>query len=191
VHVFAFGLHDLAERPREYSSGSYPFGGNFWVRALVFSGGLRYSEHIGPAPQKRLMGSETTFLRSLEKAGHRMFYVPDAVVGHRIQSQELNKKMIIRRAVRLGRSNPHVYGLPDADLLKRSRTRWLTKRLHQIARACLVEARAVVTTRESKRFERRCAARRAIALQLEAIRLSLDEQKAVRYVCISTRVAPP
>jgi glycosyltransferase involved in cell wall biosynthesis len=189
IQVFAFALHDRGNQTVAYEPGDYPYGPNMWVRSSVFAHGLRYNERIGPQPRKRLMGSETTFLMALASGGHRMLYIPEAVVGHRVQARELNRKMVARRAARLGRSNPHVYGLPDVHLLARSRTRWLMRRALKIARACLVELRAAGTRSESKRFERRCAARQAIALHTEAIKLAFAKPDRPRDAPLHSRVA--
>jgi hypothetical protein len=190
IQIFAFALHDLGSETHPYEPGTYPFGPNMWVRASVFSRGLRYNERIGPQPKKRLMGSETTFLRALERAGHEMLYVPDGVVGHRIQARELNKKIVARRAARLGRSSPHVFGLPDESLLSASPLKWTAKRLFLIARAYMIRLKAVMTLEECKRFERDCAGRASCALHSEAIRLAFMRTLAKNSAAIHSNGAP-
>lgn len=107
-HTVAFAVHDLGDAERPYLPNSYPFGPNLWVRSSIFSNNFRYNENLGPRPNNRLMGSETSFLIGLANRGMLPVYVPAAVVKHRVQAGELNKRGLMRRAFRFGRSQPHL-----------------------------------------------------------------------------------
>ena len=80
------------------------FGPNMAVRSSVFAAGFRFSETVGPDETRRMyaMGGETEFLRRVEAAGYRGWFVPEAVVGHIIRPEQLEEQWILKRAYRYG-----------------------------------------------------------------------------------------
>jgi L-malate glycosyltransferase len=83
------------------------------VRAEVFKGGYQFDETIGPKGANYAMGSESEFLRRMDKAGFRAWHCRDAVVEHIIRSFQMNKEWVLARAVRYGRGQ---YRLAAKDL---------------------------------------------------------------------------
>lgn len=172
IQAIAFGLKSFGDETIQYDSGSYQGGANLWVHSSVFSGGLRYNEGFGPLPRIRIMGSETTFLIELENVGYLRLYVPTSIVSHRVQKSEVNRRVVARRAQRMGRSMPHIYGIPDAELYEQHHLRWYARRLREISKALAVWCRAAMTKESGKRFERLCWGRMTLGASVEAMRLS-------------------
>jgi len=93
--------------PTDQPSGpvhaSQIWGANMVVRRRVFEAGHRFNETVGPAAGEYIMGSETEFSGRVEKAGHRAWFVADAVVAHIIRPHQMQPDWIVQRAYRLGR----------------------------------------------------------------------------------------
>ncbi|MDH3348190.1 MAG: glycosyltransferase family 2 protein [Desulfobulbaceae bacterium] len=120
--------HDWTDQECFYDiSTSYPFGPNYWVRKEIFvDGGRRFNEQIGPNPKKRIMGSETSFLKRLaETDKFKIFHSPDAIVGHYIEKESLTQDFLVTRAKTFGRSMPHLYGIYHNKLYRNSYYLWI------------------------------------------------------------------
>lgn len=79
------------------------FGPNMAVRPSRITPHTRFDEHIGPDGGRLFpMGSETEFLRRLERAGARAWHAPNARVEHMIRREEMEWDAIISRAYRHG-----------------------------------------------------------------------------------------
>ena len=80
------------------------FGPNMAVCSTVFAAGHQFSETIGPDQSRTTyaMGGETEFLRRVEAAGYRSWFVPEAVVRHIIRPEQLDERWILQRAYRYG-----------------------------------------------------------------------------------------
>ena len=80
------------------------FGPNMAVRRGVFEAGFRFSEAVGPDESRRLyaMGGETEFLRRVEAAGYKGWFVPEALVGHIVRPLQLTEDWILARGYRYG-----------------------------------------------------------------------------------------
>jgi glycosyltransferase involved in cell wall biosynthesis len=100
-----YGLTD-AHRAEGHALPTEIWGGNMAVRGELFRAGHRFSESVGPAAGQYIMGSEVEFTCRLAAAGHRCWFVPQAVVAHIIRQEQLARDWIIQRAYRLGR---HMY----------------------------------------------------------------------------------
>jgi len=79
-----------------------PFGPNFMVRATAMRF-TRYNEAIGPLGEDYVSGSETELLLRLMRAGHKIIYVPGAVVDHVVRPDQLGIPWLLGRSYRLGR----------------------------------------------------------------------------------------
>ena len=79
------------------------FGPNYAVRNSVFAQGMRFDPAIGPSGASYAMGSETEFLMRLGRAGHKAYFVSEAVVEHFIRKEQIDKSWVLERAVRWGR----------------------------------------------------------------------------------------
>lgn len=134
IQMLGFAIHDYEDSERPYKSGQYPFGGNFWVRREVFEAGHVYNEAVGPRPQNRIMGSETSFLKRLTDEGHGIVYSPDVVVGHHIQPCQMSMSSILKRAYRWGRAIARMRPLCRRALLHKHPVLWRLVRKGAIAR---------------------------------------------------------
>ena len=129
VRQIGFAEHDLGPEVKAYQDGAKPSGPNFWVRGTIFWEGVRYDESIGPRPgQKFGMGSESELLFRLAAAGKKGIYIPSATVGHHVQVCLLNKKNMLKRAIRFGKGNAHSRGIPDPNKLEVIPWRWRMRR---------------------------------------------------------------
>lgn len=98
--------HDRGEQPHLYPEKTTPIGVNFWVRKEIFTKhGFRYDGKIGPTPKikKRIMGSETSFLLMLKKAGFHIQYIPGDSVGHYVTPDQITRTYVLNRARTHGR----------------------------------------------------------------------------------------
>ena len=94
-------------------------GPNMLVRTSVFKSGARFDGAIGPRGSSYPMGSETEFVLRLGAQGHRGWHAQSAIVEHFVRAEQMDKRWIMRRAVRWGRGrhriNPDVrscWGIP-------------------------------------------------------------------------------
>jgi len=72
----------------------FPSGNHFWFRRSVLAGGARFP-HVWT--------TEPHFIVTLRALGHRGVFVPQAVIGHRIQPELVDARKLLARAHRLGR----------------------------------------------------------------------------------------
>ena len=168
VQMFGFSLHDFGEETREYEPGVYPFGPNFWIRRKIVEQGHKYDERVGPRPANRIMGSETTFLRDIQKAGFKQLYYPQASVLHRISGSGCSAAVVKTRAFRLGRGEIYVSGLPRPALLASSRFLWDTYILMKLIAAILIRLCATLSFSRQTRLLREVSALRMMGNALES-----------------------
>lgn len=124
IRIVGFAWHHYGEQEVFYQPPACPFGGNYWVRRSVFQEVRRFDESIGPRPTDRIMGSETSFLLELQRAGLQMLYCPTAVVRHRIQPKECCIPALRRRGFTFGRGQIRLHGWHRRQVLARSRVLW-------------------------------------------------------------------
>ncbi len=94
------------------------YGPNMAVRGRVLAAGARFEPGIGPDGTRRFgMGSESEFLRRMERLGHRAHFCADAVVGHQVEPAQMTSSSVIARAHRYG------FGLAMMDRQSASRSR--------------------------------------------------------------------
>ena len=133
-----YGRLDLGNEPRPFPPGRYPAGANFWVRREIFDNGLRYDERFGPAHDQRLEASEVSLLAGLARDGEAVQYIPDAKLGHRIESHQLSLAFVRQRAWQCGRTGPHLNGISLTRLYRRSPMLWRIARSLSTARYALI-----------------------------------------------------
>lgn len=171
VQAFAFSRHDLGEYEMPYPPKRFPFGTNMWVRRAVFERGERFDESIGPRPDRRIMGSETTFLKRLADAGSEIVYLPASRVAHRVQSGLVSLPGVRRKAVWFGRQGPHLHGIPRRELLARSPAAWRAIRLVALLWGFALRAGSLLTISARSRALRDLRGIARIAYNREALRL--------------------
>jgi glycosyltransferase involved in cell wall biosynthesis len=111
--------------PEGLQTGPIPadqiWGPNMAVRTKVFEAGHRFNEAVGPAAGQYIMGSETEFSGRVEKAGHKAWFVAEAVVEHIIRPHQMEADWIVQRAYRLGRGwyrHERTLFKPDTPLVR-------------------------------------------------------------------------
>jgi glycosyltransferase involved in cell wall biosynthesis len=175
IQAFAFARHDLGHVEWEYTGKMYPFGPNLWVRKAVLDQGFRYDENIGPRPKHRIMGSETKFLRDLAMAGYVMLYCPQASVQHRIQSKECAVRAVQFRAIRLGRGEVHLSGVPYPRLREKCRLVWTTYLLLKVGYAFALWVGSCLAWSSTGRLRRAVDALRVMGNTLESLYVSINQ----------------
>ena len=125
IQAIGYSRHDLGDNETPYDPPPRPFGPNFWVRKQVFEKVPSFDETIGPHPTERIMGSETSFLLALEKAGFRMLYCPSVKVQHRILPKECAIAALRRRGYRFGRGQVRLRGWHRRETYARNKLFWL------------------------------------------------------------------
>jgi glycosyltransferase involved in cell wall biosynthesis len=171
VDSVVFSRHRPLLCEGSYPDEKLPFGPNFWLRRQLLDKGFRYNEAVGPRPTNRIMGSESSFLKQLRDAGHRAWYVPNAIVGHRIDPQYLDRRLALRRGFRLGRSQPHLSGLPRQALFMRSEVTWACLQVLGLAKYGMKLARWSIGRQGPARFERQLHALMGVGAKYECLRL--------------------
>ena len=76
-----------------------PLGLNLSFRAEVARVIGGFNTYLGPAGgEQQLCREDTDFIRRAQAAGFRVFYDPDVVVSHHVESERVNGEAIIRMA---------------------------------------------------------------------------------------------
>ena len=79
------------------------WGPNMAVRSRVFEKGFRFDENIGPAAGQYTMGSEVEFTCRVAREGYQSWFLSEAVVGHMIRPNQMDRNWIVKRAYRFGK----------------------------------------------------------------------------------------
>lgn len=83
------------------------WGPNMAVRRSVFEEGHRFNEKVGPAAGQYTMGSETEFTCRVAAEGFNCWFLREAVVGHQIRVNQMEREWIVKRAFRFGKAKYH------------------------------------------------------------------------------------
>ncbi|MDO3379731.1 glycosyltransferase [Geoalkalibacter halelectricus] len=98
-----FGLHSLGEKEMPYRDNLLPYGANMAVRREIFEKGYNFNPSVGPNGEKVYrMGSETEFLKRLERDGYIPIFLPKAVVEHQIRREQMDMRWVAERSFRSG-----------------------------------------------------------------------------------------
>ena len=168
-----YGLHDRGEEETLYPRGQvFPCGANYWIRRELVASGRRFDASIGPRPKRRYMGSETSFMHGLIRAGHDIVHIPSAVVGHCIQADALTPQYVRQRAWRRGKSSPHATGqLAHAELSARHPVIWRAVRVLSLARWAFRYLLANLSWSSSARVAGSVSPMMGMSRDLESLRL--------------------
>lgn len=92
----------------EMNSGELPahhiWGANMAIRAKIFTDVGMFNVKVGPdGSESYAMGSETDFLRRVERLGYKAWFDSNASIGHQIRVHQLERKWALQRYYRQGR----------------------------------------------------------------------------------------
>lgn len=97
------GHHYLGNTVRSYPKSKYPFGGNMAFRRQVFDQFGFFDTNLGRKGSQLKASEEKEFFNRLNHEIER-YYVPDAMLYHRVNADRLTKAYIRRQALGLGQS---------------------------------------------------------------------------------------
>jgi glycosyltransferase involved in cell wall biosynthesis len=78
-------------------------GGNFAVRASAVAEQGGFDSLIGPQPGSYIMGNEAEFIERLGGAGHKAWWIADAMTEHIVRPEQVSREWVLRRAIKFGR----------------------------------------------------------------------------------------
>ncbi len=133
IQSFGFAVQDYSQHECVYEKKDYPFSPNFWVRRKVLENKL-FNEKIEWHPKNRIMATETTFFKDLVEDGYRIVYCPKAVVGHKINPDQLTIKSILKRSYSCGRGLAYIRTFCKSEMLNDSPLLWYAIRYAAITR---------------------------------------------------------
>lgn len=175
---YGLGLHEYGAQDREYPSGVTGLGANWWVRRGVLAGGRRFDESIGPVGGSVIMGEDSAFMKGLLRDGHRIVFVPKAMVRHRIQRKLVTPLAIMRRAFSLGRGGPHVGGVCQPKLLERFPIAWYGKRSLVLSWSTLRYLVSYLGLSSESAVAMRLSAAEAVGYNLESLAIARRSKRA-------------
>jgi len=143
IQQFGYAANSYSDSECFYEKNQYPTSGNFWIRRELMSNGRRFDESIAWHPKSRIMATETVFLQRLCQEGYKMFYTPDAVVGHKISPEQLTLRYLMKRAYSWGRGQAYLRPLCRGELLVRYPMFWRLIRIGAIFRLILSMALSI------------------------------------------------
>ena len=174
IQQFGFAAYEYADSECFYVADQYPSSANFWIRRELIGNGRRFDESIAWCPGSRIMATETTFLQGLSQDGYRMFYTPQAVVGHKITAEQLGLIYLIKRAYSWGRGVAHIRPLCRRSLLDKHPGLWRLIRVGAIVRLALNMAASVVPAVLNKP-QKSIQAMQWIGYNVESMRIARGE----------------
>jgi glycosyltransferase involved in cell wall biosynthesis len=98
------GHHDLGDSIKPYPTSQFPFGGNMAFKREVFSTFGVFNTELGRIGKDLKASEEKEFFRRLQDRQTDIYYVPDAMLYHRVNKSRLTKEYIRRQAIGLGES---------------------------------------------------------------------------------------
>lgn len=97
------GYHDLGDSIRKYPSNKYPFGGNMAFRREVFDRYGMFNTSLGRKGAQLTASEEKEFYRRI-RGDEAIYYIPGALLYHRVSRERLTESYIRKQAVGLGKS---------------------------------------------------------------------------------------
>jgi len=79
------------------------YGGNFTIRREVFATAGEFDPELGRKGRVNMGGEDTEFYRRLLSSGHRIRWVPEAIIHHRIRADKLRRTYFLDLHHRQGR----------------------------------------------------------------------------------------
>lgn len=113
------GHHDLGDRRKAYPPGKYPFGGNMGFRKSLLDETGYFNTNLGRKGDELNAAEEKELFQRIRKLSAQVYYLPDAFLHHRVDSNRLTLAYIRRQALGLGRSMKlHLQDAPFSLFLK-------------------------------------------------------------------------
>lgn len=162
-----YAQHNYSDSDVKYAPGDYPIGPNFWLRAEIFTTfKRRYDSKIGPIPdtRKRVMGSETSFLKALSENGFEIQYIAGCSVGHYVTDDQMTPDYVRNRAKTYGRFRARVSpGFDKEKLYEKSVFLWKMGKWASLTKHTILMLIANFYTNPEKRYSRQVNACRWLA----------------------------
>lgn len=98
------GHHNLGNSIKTYGRSKYPFGGNMAFRQSIFEEYGFFDTDLGRKGEELKASEEKEFFHRLKNNDIEIYYLPDAVLHHRVNYERLTPDYIKRQAVGLGQS---------------------------------------------------------------------------------------
>ena len=117
---------DWGDRVRPFPRGHIPAGGNMAFRRTAFERWGLFNPELGRVGTRLIGGEESDLFARLREAGAPCYYVPGAVIGHRIPASKLTDDYFDRLCRNVGvsqRTRAAMAGR-EAELRRRERLKW-------------------------------------------------------------------
>ncbi len=98
------GYHNLGNSQKSYPQNKYPFGGNMGFKKSVFDAVGLFDADLGRKGSSLSAGEEKELFRRIREKNHSIYYVPKAVLYHRVDADRLTIDYIREQALGLGQS---------------------------------------------------------------------------------------
>ncbi|WP_185958353.1 glycosyltransferase [Fodinibius sediminis] len=98
------GHHDLGNSLRKYPAGKYPFGGNMGFRKALFNRVSPFNTNLGRKGRQLKASEEKELFERIRDKDITVYYLPEAMLYHRVDEQRLTEEYIKRQALGLGQS---------------------------------------------------------------------------------------
>ncbi len=121
------------------------------------------------------MGSETSFILALKEAGYEPIFSPEVTVGHKIQKENVSVTNALKRALRYGRTHPHMGRFPHRDLHRKQPLLWWIRRVLSMIRGYLKLLRSVAYISKSSRVNHAMEAMIGIGSNMESMKLAREK----------------
>ncbi len=112
----AYGLRELGPVPFPFTPQRLPFGANWAVRTRD-QARYPYDPQLGVRPGRALRGEETDVMRRMLADGAEGWWVPDAVVHHRVPAENQTRRFLRRYFRAEGESLGRRMGDPELPTL--------------------------------------------------------------------------
>lgn len=118
------GHHDLGDRPKAYPRHKYPFGGNMGFRKKLFNTYGLFDTDLGRKGERLNAGEEKELFQRLRARDKTIWYLPEALLYHRVNASRLTIDYIRKQALGLGASMKRQISIAGWD---KAVLRWTTE----------------------------------------------------------------
>ncbi len=145
-----FSLTDIGPTAAPISLERTPYGANMMMRSAAL-GGVEFDTRLGVAGKDRMIGEETVLLEYLLAVrGGSGFWIPGAIVHHRLPAERLTRAFVRRWAIGAGKSRMRMGSVDNQPASKRS----LAGQLRRGVRDFFVGGWGAMTAKGDRRVHR-------------------------------------